>query len=93
MITTKCYFFGREIPRDAFWAKYGWIFAFPFLLIGFILAIKPDWLVKLQIWWLKLFGAKFEPGKLISKIYRAIGIGWIILGLGFLFLALYYNLR
>ena len=41
MITTKCYFFGREMPCDVFWAKYGWIFAFPFLLIGLILAIKP----------------------------------------------------
>jgi hypothetical protein len=86
----KCYVNDKEIPCGIFWAQYGWFLAIPFILIGLLLSIKPDWILKFQVWWMKILGSKWEPGKVIPKIYRGMGIIFLILGLIFLYLTIFH---
>lgn len=84
----QCYVNGKEIPCDIFWANYGWIFVGAFLIIGLTFLIKPDWMLKFQIWSAKAFmGAKYAPSKRTRIIVRAFGAVFTILGLIFLYLS------
>jgi hypothetical protein len=77
---------GKEIPCEVFWAQYGWFLTIPFLLIGLLATIKPDWIIEIQIRQAKLFGSTWIPGKIFPKIYRVMGAIFLILGLVFLYL-------
>ncbi len=46
-----------------------------FILYAFVAGVKPDWLVRWQVWSnKKVLGAKFVPSKKTYKVYRAMGI-------------------
>jgi hypothetical protein len=82
----SCYVNNQPIPCDIFWAQYGWFLIVPFLLIGLLLTLKPDWIIKAQIWQMKLMGGKWIPGKIIPKIYMGMGIVFLLCDIFFLYL-------
>jgi len=85
-MAATCAVNGKEIPCDIFWARYGWIFVIGFLIPGLLFMIKPDWLLKLQIWSSEKFmGAKYIPSKKTEMIVFMIGAVFTILGLFFLY--------
>ncbi|MFH1181542.1 MAG: hypothetical protein V1702_01150 [Candidatus Woesearchaeota archaeon] len=88
VMAMNCYVNNQQIPCDVFWSNYGWFLAIPFTVIGLLFSIKTDWLIKAQIWYLKLFGSKWVPGKIIPKLLRAMGIFFLIVGLVFLYLTI-----
>ncbi len=90
LVMAKCYVNDQEIPCDIFWAQYGWFLAVPFTLIGLLFSIKPDWILKFQVWSMKILGSKWEPGKVIPKIYRGMGIIFLILGIISLYLIIFH---
>jgi hypothetical protein len=84
-VLAKCFVNNKEIPCDIFWKQYGLFLVVPFTLIGLLLVIKPDWAIKFQIWSQKIVDSKWVPGKIIPKIYRFMGIIFLILGLIFIY--------
>jgi hypothetical protein len=82
---------GKEIPCDVFWANYGWIFVVLFLPFGLIALIKPEWLLKWEIWQQKIFmGAKFIPSKKTVIITRILGAIFAAFGLFSLYLTAFH---
>ena len=84
----KCYVNHQEVPCKVFWSTYGWFLAVPFTLIGAVCLIKPELLIKLQVWQWKMLGSKWKPGKLIPKIYRAFRAIFLEIGIYTLYLTL-----
>lgn len=61
-----------------------------FSLVGLIISIKPEWLIKIQVWQTKTFlGAEYIPSKRTLLTMRIFGIFFLVLGL---FLGLYWFL-
>jgi len=82
----KCYVNDQEIPCDVFFAQYGWIFVICLLIPGLLFLIKPEWLLKWQIWQTKTFmGAEYTPSKKTEMIVRIMGAILIIAALVFLY--------
>jgi len=88
VMAMTCTVNGREIPCDIFWANYGLFLAIPFILLGLLFSIKPDWILRFQVWWMKILGSTWVPGKIIPKIYRIMGIVFLVPGLVFLYLTI-----
>ena len=86
----QCSVNGQETPCNIVWAQYGLFIAIPFIVIGLFLLIKPNWVISYQIWSQKLFRIKNIPGKMLSNIQiRIMGLVFLILGLVFLYFAIY----
>jgi hypothetical protein len=82
----NCYVNDQVVPCNIFWAQYGWFLIIPFLLIGLLFLLKPEWIIKVQIWQMKLMGSQWIPGTIFPKIYRTIGVVFLLLAIIFLFL-------
>ncbi len=86
-VSAQCYVNGKEIPCDIFWVEYGWMFGLigvPFIAIGLLMLFGTNWIIKLQVWWLKILGAELKPGIIIPKIYKAMGVIFLVIGIIFL---------
>ena len=60
-----------------------------FTILGLLFAVKPDWLIKFQIWQQeKMMGAKYIPSKKTYTVTRAMGIIFLIMGIITLLFAL-----
>ena len=51
-----------------------------FAVMGLLFALKPDWMIKTQIWFDKvILDAKFIPSKKTTFVFRIMGVLFIIL--------------
>ena len=58
------------------------IVGFILLVAGGLMVVKPDILIRFQIWTQRvIMGAKYEPSQRTYKIARFIGVLFVLLGL------------
>lgn len=78
----NCYVNGQAVNCGVMGSILGWVLPIIFLLIGLLLLIKPNWVVKFQIWSIKTFGmGTWKPSKLVYVFYRIFGLIFLILGI------------
>ena len=78
----NCYVNDQAVNCGAWGSVLGWVFPIPFLLIGLLCLIKPDWVVKAQVWSTKKFGmGTWKPSKWVYIFYRVFGLAFLIVGL------------